>query len=104
MSDPITRLNALYHREGSLSCLSYMTVITVICAVTAGPVSGQSQAADAPRPTVGGAVRMSAGRLSEGPSAENWRDPLVWGGAEVISNFIQREPVEGVTRLGNGPK
>ena len=38
---------------------------------------------------------MSAGRVSEGPSAENWRDPLVWGEAEVISNFIQNEPVEG---------
>ncbi|MCH7979598.1 MAG: hypothetical protein IH935_11580 [Acidobacteria bacterium] len=51
--------------------------------------------AEAQRPTVGGAVRMSAGRVSEAPSAENWRDPSVWGGAEVISNFIQNEPVEG---------
>ena len=82
-------------REGRLSCLSYMTVIAVICAVPAEPVSAQSEVAGAPRPTVGGAVRMSAGRVSEGPSAENWRDPLVWGGAEVISNFIQSEPVEG---------
>ena len=82
-------------REWRLSCLSYMTVIAVICAVAAGPVSAQTEVAEAPRPTVGGAVRMSAGRVSEGPTAENWRDPLVWGEAEVISNFIQSEPVEG---------
>ena len=82
-------------REGRLSCLSYMAVVAVIYAVAAGPVSAQTEEAAAPRPTVGGAVRMSAGRVSEAPSAENWRDPLVWGGAEVISNFIQNEPVEG---------
>ena len=68
-----------------LSCLSHMTVIAVICAGAAGPVSAQSQVSEAPRPTIGGALRMSAGRVSEGPSAENWRDPLVWGEAEVIA-------------------
>ena len=80
---------------GRLSCLSLMSVIAVICAVAVGPVSAQSGEAEAPRPTVGGAMRMVAGGVSEGPTAENWRDPLVWGEAEVISNFIQSEPVEG---------
>ena len=83
--------------EASQKCsfLSYMTVIAVIYAGAAGPVSAQSQGAEALTPTVGGAVRMSAGHISAGPSAENWRDPLVWGEAEVITNFIQSEPVEG---------
>ena len=82
-------------REGRLSCLLYMTVSAVIYAVAAVPVSAQSEAAGVPTPTVGGAVRMSAGRVLAAPSAENWRDPFVWGEAEVISNFIQSEPVEG---------
>ena len=82
-------------REGRLSCLLYMTVIAVIYAVAAVPVSAQSEAAGVPTPTVGGAVRMSAGRVLAAPSTENWRDPFVWGEAEIISNFIQSEPVEG---------
>ena len=82
-------------REGRLSWLSCTLVMTAICAVTAGPVSAQSEESGTPRPTVGGSVRMSASRVSVGPSVENWRDPSVWGGAEVISNFIQNEPVEG---------
>jgi hypothetical protein len=77
------------------SCLFYLTVVAVICTAVAEPVSAQSQAGDATTPTIGGSVRTSAGRVSEGPNAENWRDPTVWGGAQVISNFIQSEPVEG---------
>ena len=76
-------------------CLARMAVIAVISAAVAGPVSGQTELAGAPTPTVGGARRMSAARVSEGLSAANWRDPLVWGDAEVISNFIQSWPLEG---------
>ena len=82
-------------REARISRLGQMAAVAVICAVAAGPVSAQTELAGVPTPTVGGPLRMSAGRVSEGLSAANWRDPLVWGEAEVISNFIQSEPVEG---------
>jgi hypothetical protein len=77
------------------SRLSYLTVVAVICTAAVGPVSAQSQAGDPSTPTIGGSVRTSAARVAEGPTAENWRDPSVWGEAQVISNFIQSEPVEG---------
>ena len=76
-------------------CLARMAVLAVISAAVAVPVSGQTELAEVSTPTVGGALRMSAGHVSEGLSAANWRDPLVWGDAEVISNFIQSWPVEG---------
>ena len=82
-------------REARISRLGQMAAVAVICAVAAGPVSAQTELAGAPTPTVGGARRMSAARVSEGLSAANWRDPLVWGDAEVISNFIQSWPLEG---------
>ena len=87
---PLSRI-----REVRLSCLLHIAIIAVICAVAAGSLSAQTESSGVPTPTVGGAVRMSAGQLSQGLSAENWRDPLAWGEAEVISNFIQSEPVEG---------
>ncbi len=83
-------------REVRLSCLLHIAIIAVICAVAAGSISAQTEPAGASTPTVGGAVRMSAGQLSQGLSADNWRDPLAWGEAEVISNFIQSEPTEGL--------
>ena len=38
---------------------------------------------------------MSAGQVSLGLNETNWRDPLAWGDAQVATNFIQSEPVQG---------
>ena len=69
-------------------------VVTVAFALSAGPVSAQTASSQAVGVTE--APRMSAGQVSEGGlGAANWRDPAVWGQAEVITDFIQSEPSEG---------
>ena len=37
----------------------------------------------------------SATKVTAAPNESNWRDPAAWGGAEVITGFIQSEPVQG---------
>ena len=82
-------------REVRLGCLARIAAVAAISAAAARPVSAQTELAGAPTPTVGGAPRMSAGRVPDGLSEANWRDPLVWGDAQAVGNFIQSEPVEG---------
>ena len=67
-----------FMREVRLSCVLHIAILGVVCAVAAGPLAAQTEATERPTPTVGGAVRIWAGQLSQGLSAENWRDPLAW--------------------------
>ena len=41
--------------------------------------------------------RAAAAPAATGLNALNWRDPARWGGAEVITDFIQTEPIAGAS-------
>jgi len=68
-------------------------VIALPLVLLAAPLVGQtpgSELRDARR-----APHVSATRVSEAPNESNWRDAAAWGQAEVVSDFIQSEPLQG---------
>ena len=80
-------------RRATHGCLLPTVVVAVVFALSSGAVSAQTASSDAGN--VAGAPRMSAARVLEAPRSTDWRDPAVWGAADIISDFIQSEPLEG---------
>ena len=86
--------------KAGINRLQAVAMVTVFSVLTAGPVSAQQDELqlalpELPTPTTEGTMRASAGRLPGVLSETNWRDPSVWGGTDVITDFIQKEPLQG---------
>ena len=69
-------------------------LIAAFSSIATSPAISQDVASRA-TPSTDGSLRLVAGNLVEGLSETNWRDPSVWGGAQVATDFIQSEPIEG---------
>ncbi len=86
-------------RQARPARIWHIAVSAVFAVLTAAPLFAQEElqlaVPELSTPTTEGVMRASAGRVAEALTVSNWRDPLVWGEAEVITNFIQSEPLEG---------
>ena len=78
----------------TLAGLRRAFLIAAFSSIATSPAISQDVASRA-TPSTDGSLRLVAGNLVEGLSATNWRDPSVWGGAQVATDFIQSEPIEG---------
>ena len=78
----------------TLAGLRRAFLIAAFSSIATSPAISQDVASRA-TPSTDGSLRLVAGNLVEGLSETNWRDPSVWGGAQVATDFIQSEPIEG---------
>ena len=77
-----------------LAVLQRAFLIFALSSIAVSPAVSQNSAPRA-TPSTDGSLRLAAGSLVEGLSETNWRDLSSWGGAQVATDFIQSEPVEG---------
>tara|TARA_B100001750_G_scaffold240334_1_gene249859 strand:- start:2087 stop:4414 length:2328 start_codon:yes stop_codon:yes gene_type:complete len=78
----------------TLAGLQRAFLIAAFSSIATSPAISQDVASRA-TPSTDGSLRLVAGNLVEGLSETNWRDPSVWGGAQVATDFVQSEPIEG---------
>ncbi len=73
----------------------YWAPVGIALALVAGPLLAQTELSEAATPSVDRILRMSASQVPEGLTEANWRDPAAWGEAQLVTGFIQSEPVQG---------
>ena len=78
----------------TLAGLQRAFLIAAFSSIATSPAISQDVASRA-TPSTDGSLRLVAGNLVEGLSETNWRDPSVWGGSQVATDFVQSEPIEG---------
>ena len=74
------------------------TLLLLTGAVGVSAIEAQQQPAEGSGPAgaaTAGPRRAAAAPVPGALNASNWRDPTLWGEADVITDFIQTEPVVG---------
>lgn len=70
---------------------AFSAAVAVSALLQVAPLSAQQDA----QYVASGVRSATASQVEAGPSAESWRENLLWSQAQVISDFVQQEPVEG---------